>query len=471
MRTRAALLFLLYLISDLAAILAALLLSALYSISPHVIFHSKHTLAGLNLTYIYFLLCFVWYFSSKSTGLYDDLVAKPYSLETFNVLKNLVFQFLFLILILFAVKERLLTRIFVLSYSFMLVLIVMTEKVALRLLLTRIRTGIQRTGNVLIIGANDIGNNIYKKLVQPPLAYNVVGFIDDEKSGLCNGFKIEQLSNLDTMIKQGAIDMVITALPRTKLESLEYIISVCQNNLVEVKVVPDLAFYHVKGYNHSFLGDIPLVSIDVDRLLEPYWRIAKRMTDFILTALLVVAIFSWLIPLVMLLQKIFNPGRIFFESERWGKGGRAFIIYKFRTMDFHEDQQHTDHRSIPTERNDNRVTAFGRFLRRTSIDELPQFLNVLKGDMSIVGPRPFEAEEASQMRQILSKYMVRHYVMPGITGCAQINGYRGGTRNMSLMQKRIDLDNWYINNWTLGLDFQIILMTVFRLLVRDSNAY
>jgi len=153
------------------------------------------------------------------------------------------------------------------------------------------------------------------------------------------------------------------------------------------------------------------------------------------------------------------------------KGWYPFYIYKLSTMSIHESQQLSVDTSFRTERDDDRVTTFGRFLRRTSIDELPQFLNVLNGEMSIVGPRPLEAQEASHMKQVLTRYMVRHYVLPGITGWAQINGYRGGTRETALMQKRIDLDNWYVSNWTLGLDLQIILITVFKILFRDSNAY
>jgi lipopolysaccharide/colanic/teichoic acid biosynthesis glycosyltransferase len=128
-------------------------------------------------------------------------------------------------------------------------------------------------------------------------------------------------------------------------------------------------------------------------------------------------------------------------------------------------------RRVPTDRNDLRVTKFGRFLRKTSLDELPQFYNVLKGDMSIVGPRPLDSKEAVLMKQILDNYMIRYHVRPGITGWAQINGYRGGTQDLLLMQKRIDIDNWYMHNWTIGLDIQIIFYTTVKLMTGDFNAY
>ena len=471
MRTRAVLLFLIYLIPDLAAIVLSLVISASYSISTYVIAGSTYTLAGLNLTYIGVLLCVVWYFSSKSTGLYDDLAVRPYSVEAFYILKNIIVQFLFLVLILFSMKEPLLTRTFVLSYTLILALALLTEKLVMRFVITRFTRRMHAMGNVLIIGANEMGHTLYTKLTQPPLAHNVVGFIDDDTSGSYNNVRIDSLDRLAERIEECAVTMVIIALPRHKLEYVDDIIAICQDHLVEVKIIPDLAHYRLRGYGHSFLGDIPVVSVDVDRLSETYWRFAKRLTDVVLTLILTLFIFCWLFPLVILLQKLFNPGTIFYKSERWGKGGKPFQIYKFRTMTVRVRQQSTEEKSFPTEHGDDRVTKFGRILRRTSIDELPQFLNVLKGEMSIVGPRPLEAEEAAQMKQILSNYMVRHYVLPGITGWAQINGYRGGTRDVTLMQKRIDLDNWYINNWTLGLDFQIILMTTFKLFFRDSNAY
>ena len=140
-------------------------------------------------------------------------------------------------------------------------------------------------------------------------------------------------------------------------------------------------------------------------------------------------------------------------------------------MQLYDGEKIKEQRIVPTEINDHRITKFGKILRKTSLDELPQFYNVLKGEMSIVGPRPFDSNEAIIMKQILENYMIRYHIKPGITGWAQINGYRGGTRDLEKMQKRIDTDNWYMRNWTIGLDIQIIFYTTIKLLTGDINAY
>lgn len=465
------LVFLILWVCDLAAILTAIILSALLSISPEVIHGSRYTLANLNLQYMYLLQCFVWYFSSKSTGLYEDPFTKRYSNETFIVLKNLVFQIVSLVLVLFAVKEHVLTRTFVLSYSILLVILVLSEKIIVHLILRWLRHRLLGASNVLIVGANEMATEVGNKLAERSLGYNVIGYIDDGESKKKNDGVLGDIGGLAGITQHYPIDLVVVALPKNKMHHLDQIVDICRNQFIEVKIIPDLVSYHLKGHKFTFLGDVPVVSIDIDKLAEPHWRMAKRAFDIGLTAVLTILIFVWLLPIVIVLQKIFNPGRIFHRSSRWGKGGTSFTIYKFRTMEMQPVYMSEDNAFNPTMKEDKRVTAFGRILRKSSIDELPQFFNVLKGDMSIVGPRPLESKEAEEMKDLLKRYLLRHFVRPGLTGWAQINGLRGGTRDRSLMQKRIDLDNWYINNWTFGLDIQIVLVTALTVVTGDSNAY
>lgn len=456
---------------DLIAILLALLLSALYSISPYVIHHSKYTLANLDLQYIYFLLSIVWYFSTQSTRLYDDPRSKLYSVDAYNILKNIFFQLICLILLLFVIKERALTRTFVLVYFALVTVFIIMGKLFIRFALDKLAKRFMEANRVVIVGANELGGDVYKKLYNLSLGYHVVGYIDDEPENATGKNILGKVKDLETILSGQSIDMVIVALSKSKIEYLEKIIEICQNQIVEVKIIPDVASYYLRDYKYSYLGDIPVVSISIDRLSEPYWRFIKRFFDVIVTLVAVIMIFSWLFPLLLVVQKVFNPGPIIYKSERWGKGGKPFWIYKIRTMQNIDTSRLNDPNRIPTDRNDLRVTRFGRFLRKTSLDELPQFYNLLRGDMSRAGPRPLDSKEALLMKQILDNYMIRYHVRPGITGWAQINGYRGGTQNMSLMQKRIDIDNWYMHNWTIGLDIQIIFYTAIKLLKGDINAY
>ncbi len=471
MRTRAWLLYFISLISDLIFVLISLVISDLYSVSSYVIHVHKVELVHLNLLYIYLLLCAAWYFSSKSIGFYNDPLAKPISIEVIDVIKIIAIQIVFLVLILFLAKEHILTRTFVLAYSFLLFVFLSLEKVFIRLFLASFRHKFYKLGNILIIGTNKLAAYVSSKLENHPLGYNVVGFIEDEFEFTFKGTVLGKISDLENVISEKCIDMVIVALPKNKMFMLEQVISLCQNNSVEVKIIPELVSYYLEGKNYTFLGDIPVVSVDIDKLSEMHWRFSKRLFDIVLTIILFALIFWWLLPIIVVLQKVFNPGPVFYKAERWGKAGKSFLMYKFRTMRSFNNNQNNDRKDSITDKNDNRVTKFGRLLRRTSVDELPQFLNVFKGEMSIIGPRPFDAGEAVQIKKLLNNYMVRHYVKPGITGLAQINGLRGGTSDENLMQKRIDMDNWYINNWTIGLDFKIVIMTAFRFMIGDVNAF
>ncbi len=466
MRTRAAIIYLLFLSVDLTAILIALLVSASFAISPYVIPHSKYSLGNLDLQYLFLLLSFVWYFSTRSTGLYTDLRTKLYSIDIFTILKNIIYQVILLIIVLFIIKERALTRTFILVYGALATVLIFFGKIGVRFVLKMMKAQFTDANKVLIIGANELGGHVYEKLQHNSVGYTVVGYINDAADSMQHDKVLGTIADLERVISEKSVDMVIVALARADAEKLEQIISICRDHTVEVKIIPDVASYYLKNYKYTFLADIPVVSVSIDKLTEPFWRIVKRIFDIVFTIILSVTVFFWFIPILLLVQKIFNPGPILFKSERWGKGGKPFWIYKFRTMQPYEGEK-----IVPTAKDDPRVTKFGNILRKTSLDELPQFYNVLKGEMSIVGPRPFDKKEAVLMKEFLEKYMVRYYVRPGITGWAQINGHRGGTWDIEHMQKRIDIDNWYLHNWTIGLDVQIIFYTIVKLLSGDVNAY
>lgn len=472
MRTRVHLIYLLYLSVDLIAILLALLLSAIFSISPYVIpYPNPYTIAGLEIWNIYLLLAIVWYFSARSTGLYDNSRSKLYSIDAYNILKNIFFQIVCLMLVLFIIKERALTRTFIIVYFTIVTIFIFLGKISIRLLLRIFREKFIDASRVVIIGANELGRNVYEKLCNNSVGYNVIGFIDDNPEAVKDKNILGTVSDIETIISQESVGLAFVALPNIDMETLENIIEICRKHIVEVKIIPDVASYYLRNFKYSLLADIPVVSVSIDKLAEPYWRAVKRIFDICITLFLTILIFSWFIPVIIILQKIFNPGPIYYKSERWGKGGKPFRIYKFRTMQLNDGGKINGQSIVPTEINDHRITKFGKILRKTSLDELPQFYNVLKGEMSIVGPRPFDSNEAIIMKQILENYMIRYYVKPGITGWAQTNGHRGGTRDLEKMQKRIDTDNWYMRNWTIGLDIQIIFYTTIKLLTGDINAY
>jgi putative colanic acid biosynthesis UDP-glucose lipid carrier transferase len=195
-------------------------------------------------------------------------------------------------------------------------------------------------------------------------------------------------------------------------------------------------------------------------------RIKKRLYDIVVSSLVIMFILSWLVPIISLLILLESRGPIFFVQERSGKGGKPFKCIKFRTMRMNKDANEKQ-----ATKNDSRITALGRFLRKTSLDEMPQFINVFLSDMSVVGPRPHMLKHTDDYSKLLNHYMIRHFLKPGITGWAQIHGYRGEIKMFEDINNRIEYDIWYLENWSLWLDTRIILMTAFNVAKGEKNAY
>jgi len=213
-------------------------------------------------------------------------------------------------------------------------------------------------------------------------------------------------------------------------------------------------------------ASLPIIRSHEDSLSNIENRLKKRIVDIIISGLVIVFILSWMVPLIGLLIKIQSPGPIFFKQPRSGRNNETFNCLKFRSMVVNSESN-----KAQASKDDKRITPIGRFLRKTNLDEFPQFINVFKGQMTIVGPRPHMLSHTEHYSKLIQHYMLRHFVKPGITGWAQVNGYRGETRESDLMAKRVEYDLEYISNWTVMLDFKIIFMTAWNMLRGEKNAY
>jgi putative colanic acid biosynthesis UDP-glucose lipid carrier transferase len=216
----------------------------------------------------------------------------------------------------------------------------------------------------------------------------------------------------------------------------------------------------------DYLHDLPILTVRKEPLEEVVNRVIKRVFDIVVSTAVAVFILSWLVPLLGLLIKLETPGPIFFVQIRSGKNNKPFRCYKFRSMGVNREANTTQ-----ATKNDKRVTRIGRILRKTSVDELPQFLNVLKGEMSVVGPRPHMLKHNRSFSQLAEDYMIRQFLKPGITGWAQVNGYRGEITELLHIKKRVEYDLWYLENWSLQLDLRIMFMTVYNVFHGEKNAY
>jgi putative colanic acid biosynthesis UDP-glucose lipid carrier transferase len=324
---------------------------------------------------------------------------------------------------------------------------------------------------VAIVGASELGAHLANTILESPwMGLRPLGFYDARRpSGVrpLQGGPIEVLGNLDTLIKhahEGRIDMVYIALPMRAETRIGELIAKLSDTTVSVYLIPDFFMFDLLHASWGNVGDLPVVSISE----TPFYGVdgfVKRLEDISLSGLFLLLV---AIPMIIIAigVKLSSPGPIIFRQHRYGLRGNRISVWKFRTMTVSESEVTV----VQAKKNDPRVTRFGAFLRRTSLDELPQLINVLEGKMSLVGPRPHAVAHNEQYRKQVDRYMLRHKVKPGITGLAQINGWRGETDTLDKMQMRIKFDLAYIQNWSLFLDLKIIYQTMFKV-ISDRNAY
>ena len=268
------------------------------------------------------------------------------------------------------------------------------------------------------------------------------------------------LSDLRNILANNDIDEIMVTLPLDKYEYLKPVVNICEKSGVHTMFVPDYQnIIPTTPYTEDLEG-LPVVHIRHVPLTSPFNAVVKRMID-LLGALTALIIFSPAMLITILLIRLTSPGPIIYSQERVGLHNKPFKMYKFRSMYVQRPEEEL---SRWTTKGDPRVTPVGRVIRRLNIDEMPQFINVLKGDMSLIGPRPERPQFVEKFKEEIPRYMIKHQVRPGLTGWAQVNGYRGDTS----IQKRIEYDLYYIENWTLGLDVKILFMTVFK---GFKNAY
>lgn len=321
---------------------------------------------------------------------------------------------------------------------------------------------------VVVAGFNETSRSLAERLNRnPELCMSVMGFFDDrstERLGMGNARLLGGLSELPEFVRARRIDVIFIALPMRHIRRVLDLVDKLRDTTCSIYYLPDIAMFDLIQSRTLDIQGIPAIAM-CETPFYGYRGVMKRLTDLILASV-VLAILSPLMLLIAILVAVTSPGPIIFKQRRYGLDGREIMIYKFRTMTVTEDGDEIRQAS----RDDERTTPIGRALRRYSLDELPQLINVLQGKMSLVGPRPHAVAHNEQYRKLINGYMIRHKVLPGITGLAQINGCRGATPSLEEMEARIRFDLDYLRNWSPLLDLRILCITAFRLL-RDEKAY
>ncbi len=320
---------------------------------------------------------------------------------------------------------------------------------------------------VALLGVNPTSIRLANYFQKHEKEYSFAGFLNNKPTAsntaeLIEGFK-EQIKNAVT----AGINEVYISLAPDKIRDIDSLVTEARNQCIRLKFVPDYSQILNRTASLNSLNDFQVINLTGSCVQDNMDdRVVKRLFDIVFSLFVIIFIFSWLYPILALLIKLESPGPIIFKQERSGRNNVQFFCYKFRSM-----RVNTDSHLRQASRNDDRITRIGRILRKTSLDELPQFFNVLLGNMSVVGPRPHMLKHTEHYREVVDQYMVRHYMKPGITGWAQVNGYRGETNELGLMEKRVEHDIWYMENWSAFLDIKIVVMTVLNVLKGEKNAY
>ena len=337
---------------------------------------------------------------------------------------------------------------------------------AIRYILWKIRRNGFNLKHILLVGYSRAAEEYIDRIkANPQWGYEVCGILDDnvERDVAYKGVKvIGCCDDLAYILPANELDEIAITLGLNEYSKLEHIVAECEKSGVHTKFIPDYNnIIPTKPYTEDLMG-LPVINIRHVPLTNTFNALVKRMVD-IGGAIVAIILFSPIMLIAAVLIKLTSPGPLIYKQERVGLHNKTFQMYKFRSM---EVQDPAKEKKGWTVKDDPRVTPIGKFIRRTSIDELPQLFNILKGDMSLVGPRPERPFFVEKFREEIPRYMVKHQVRPGLTGWAQINGYRGDTS----IRKRIEHDLYYIENWTLGLDFKIIFLTFFKGFI-NKNAY
>jgi putative colanic acid biosysnthesis UDP-glucose lipid carrier transferase len=444
-------------------------------------YYCSFSLYKSNLSYQYFieernfLLFFnlAYFFSISVSGMILD--RRNVKIEDIldKVFKLILTQFLILSAIIALTGQfkefnlKFITTLFVLEFW-----ISVTWRLTMRATIKKIREKKENQRTIIILGTGKIASLVYNQIViNSHNSYKLLGFFNERQEGQLeiNNERFQIIGSMKDVIpflEKNKVDEIFCTLSAGEDRKAIPILNYSENNLVKFYFVPDFKRFLSKKVNLQFFDDIPIVSLRTEPLEYLPNRMIKRSFDLLFSGIFLITIFPIFLALVGIAIKLSSKGPIFFKQRRTGKNGKEFTCIKFRSMNPSIDADEKQ-----AVKNDLRVTKIGAFLRKTNLDETPQFLNVFAGDMSIVGPRPHMLKHTNEYSTLIDKYMLRHLAKPGITGFAQVSGCRGETRDIREMEKRIIRDVWYLEHWTFWLDLKIIFQTAILMITGDDKAY
>ncbi len=409
-----------------------------------------------------------WLLLSFISGNYIEKIILQFEHFTKRTVQVYILWVIMLLVYLFFSRELIVSRFFILSFILAFAIGLFLNKFLYVGIRNYFKTKDKLINKVIILGYNETAVKLASYFEQESINTSLIGYVEDEDKikELTNYPILSNIKNVIQVAKDFDIQEIYSTITPEQNEYIYQLMNDAENECIRFKVVPNLAYFFSKPVIVDFIRDMPVLSLRNEPLGDVGNRLKKRVLDIIVSVFVVIFILSWLIPLIGLLIFLESPGPILFIQKRTGKNNRSFNCLKFRSMKPNKGAEFKQ-----AVKNDNRVTRIGKFIRKTSIDEFPQFINVLKGEMSLVGPRPHPLKMTSDLSQEVDQYMVRHFSKPGITGWAQINGFRGEITEPKQIKLRVQNDIWYMENWTIWLDIKILFLTVYTILKGDEKAY
>lgn len=423
----------------------------------------------LNMSFLHLMLAnFIWFNVTQLTSLYRNMFVK----DAIPIIKEALGS-VFLFGLILAILIISITDVNLYSWSVLLPFVFfagmfMCGKIGFLLWRRTSRAQLIDYKHIVILGAGPLGIELKNYIDDHMIfGYKVIGFFDDAVVPPSEEVVLlGQLSDSITYAKENRIKEVFCALPDAQLDKIQSLMRIADREMIRFKMVPDVKDYFRKNVRVQWFGHIPVFSPRTEPLEIKINQVLKRSFDVLVSLLIIVFVLSWIIPLMAILIKTGSKGPVFFKQLRSGKDNEPFYCLKFRSMVVNDEAD-----SKQASKKDGRITRIGAFMRKNSIDELPQFINVLLGDMSVIGPRPHMLQHTAEYSALIDQFMVRHLVLPGITGWAQIKGFRGETTARESMQERVKADIWYLENWSFLLDLKIMFLTAWHVIVGNENAH
>ena len=447
---------------DLTAINFVWLITYLY-------FLNNLTTQTNNLFYSFaFFVNFIWIAISLAFGLYDEKSVMAFEVFSQKTAKVYFLWLVLMALILVYAAEIHTISAHIIFFSFFSLLGISANRLfylGIKKYLSQQHDMINR---VLILGFNDTAKKLAKYLEEDGLNTQLMGFVEnDENMDELTTYPVyANIENAVNVAKQLNVHEIFSTITPEQNNIIYRLIRDSEEQCMRFKVVPSLSSHVNRDVVIDFIKDLPVLSMRADPLEDVGNRMKKRIFDVVVSGLVIIFILTWLIPLVAILILLDSRGPVFFTQLRTGLTDNPFFCYKFRTMRVNNESD-----SKQATKHDSRVTRLGAFLRKTSIDEFPQFFNVFRGEMSLVGPRPHMLKHTSEYAKIVEHYMIRQMLKPGITGWAQVNGLRGEISNPTQIQQRVASDLWYLEHWSIWLDIKIMFLTIHKVFVGDKQAY